>query len=188
MSMATCENGIEGQSVVNKKVMIEFDAMKSKVEQALCAASHENADEIVRLMMIPHIQGTLRYAQRTNSFAFPSESMQAEGAIHAAAILPKVNQCSSAAAQVIYNNMKLTPDKNSKADFAAVKKAFEEVYPCLKVTCAEVGGVVNEFTRNTYVQGAEPCGKVSKFISGAMDLRPSILSGAVAAAFAIFLM
>ncbi|KAL7578362.1 hypothetical protein ACA910_012766 [Epithemia clementina (nom. ined.)] len=180
-SMATCENGIDGESIVNKKIMAQFEDMKSKMLDARCAACQENADEIVRLMTIPHIQGTLRYAQRTESFAFPSESMQAEGAIFAAAILPKVNACSSAAADVIYNNMKLTPDKNSKADFGAVKRALEEVYGCLRVSCAEIGGVVNEITMNTYVKGAEPCGKVNNLASSAQVLSRSLFVGAIAA-------
>ena len=158
-SMATCVNGVDGQSVVNKNIMQQFEEMKTKLLQAQCSELTKNADEIVRLMMIPHIQGTLRYAQRTSSFAFPSEAMQAEGAVFAAAILPKVYACDKTAADTIYSNMMLTPVKNSKADFSAVKRAFERVYVCLDVTCAEVGGVVDEITRTTYVKGAEPCGK-----------------------------
>ena len=167
---ATCENVLEGQSMVNKNIMMQFDEFKSKLSKAQCSELKENANEIVRLMMIPHIQGTLRYASRTEAFAFPSESMQAEGALFAAVILPKVNDCNSDAAEVIYNNMKLLPTKNTKAVFREVKKALEEVYSCLGITCEEIGGVVDERAKDRYIEGAEPCGKVNALTSDGLTV------------------
>lgn len=160
---ATCTNITSGVSKVNVKVMQQFNALKTKFIGNDCSQTQEGVDEVVRLMMIPLIQATLRYAYLTSATVVPTEAQQTEAAIFAAGILPKVHECDAAAAATIYENVKLN-NMMSKANFPAVKAAFESVYECLKVTCEEVGGLVNTTTRNTYVSGAGPCGNVSSFL------------------------
>ncbi|KAL7567227.1 hypothetical protein ACA910_021214 [Epithemia clementina (nom. ined.)] len=170
--MATCDHVINGQSRVNKNIFVHLEAMKAKLKEAKCAECQDNVEEIVRLMMIPLIQATLFTAQRMSSYTFPSSSMQAEGAIFSAAILPKVSECSRSAANLIYNNMKLIAHTLPRVDFYEVQGALEEVYQCMGVTCAEIGGVVSEANlqqavaaggmideviAKIYVRGAEPC-------------------------------
>jgi hypothetical protein len=65
-----------------------------------------------------------------------------------------VASCSADDAETIYNNMRANSDFTT--DFAQVKSAFENAYPCLGLTCAEVGGIYNADTME-YVASAEPC-------------------------------
>jgi len=100
-------------------------------------------DQIVSLMTVPLVQGALRYAyknsQAGDGMATPKNA--AEGATFSAAVLPLVHHCNT-------DNLKfgLFPDgvnaTGSYSDFAAVKAAFEDVYACLGITCAQVGGLI----------------------------------------------
>ena len=148
---------ISGQSKVNEGIMREFRVLKGQFINTQCAEAEVGVAEVVRLMQIPLIQGTLRYAHRTSTNPTPTEAMQTEGAIFAAGILPIVHACDSEAASTICNNMQLKPDRSTKADFSVVKSAFEGVYSCMGLTCADVGGLIDEANEGFYVQGGEPC-------------------------------
>merc|ERR1712048_1397714 len=76
-----------------------------------------------------------------------------EGAVFAAAIVPRVAYCSPADGQTIMDNMKIGASSTS---FAAVKTAFENTYACMNITCEEVGGIWVSAQGN-YYEGAEPC-------------------------------
>jgi hypothetical protein len=108
--------------------------------------------KIAALGAIPLIQGTLRYAYKLNG-GVGTDKERGEGAVFAAAIVPRVNFCSSADASIIMNNMKVGATSTS---FAAVKTAFENNYACMEITCAEVGGYWYS-AMNKYYDGAEPC-------------------------------
>uniref|UniRef100_A0A7S2YN77 Uncharacterized protein n=1 Tax=Entomoneis paludosa TaxID=265537 RepID=A0A7S2YN77_9STRA len=191
LNFATGVNGIAGQSMVNNKIMQEFNAMKSKLNAGQCDESESNAREIIRLMQIPLIQGTIRYAQILSTTIDPLEKSMAEGAVFAAGILPKVNACNEDTATTIYEHMRLTPSKASKADFDAVKRAFESVYDCLEVSCADIGGMIDPATGDTYIDGAEPCGRVTAMgvsnDSGAGTFSLSIGVAAIAGLAALFM-
>lgn len=103
-------------------------------------------------MPLTPCQGTLRYAYKVDQLNGGSKE-KAEGAIFAAAIVPRVAYCSATAAQTIMSNMKWGA---ASTDFAAVKKSFEETYSCLNITCADVGGLWFD-SNNDYYDGASPC-------------------------------
>ena len=81
----------------------------------------------------------------------------AESATFAAAVLPLVHACNTASAAVVSANLKFgaasfsastdadTSDYASGTlpDFPAVKAALEDVYACLGITCAHVGGLLD---------------------------------------------
>ena len=112
---------------------------------AACGSVRPLVDQIVSLMTVPLVQGALRYAyknsQAGDGMATPKNA--AEGATFSAAVLPLVHHwhCNT-------DNLKfgLFPDgvnaTGSYSDFAAVKAAFEDVYACLGITCAQVGGLI----------------------------------------------
>jgi len=79
----------------------------------------------------------------------------AEGAVFSAAILPLVAGCSSTAAKLISDNMKIDSAAPMKSGFTAVKQAFESTYSCMGVTCADVGGLI--LSGSTYYPMASPC-------------------------------
>ena len=189
-NFATAEDGTAGESMVNKALFLEYNDMKAKLNTGKCAETEAIAEEIVRLMQIPLIQGTLRYAYMLATETAPSEEKMAEGAIFAAGILPNVNECNEDAATTIYENMRLKQSKTADTDFAQVKNAFESVYGCLRVSCADIGGLVDPATGNTYYQGAAPCGGVNNLGSGAGAMTYSMVAmtlGAVGAVAALFM-
>jgi len=103
-------------------------------------------------MAIPLIQGTLRYAYKLE-FSQGGDKERGEGAVFAAAIVPRVAACSSADATTIMNNMKVGASSTS---LSAVKTAFENNYGCMEITCKEVGGLWFS-AENKYYDGAGPC-------------------------------
>ena len=74
-----------------------------------------------------------------------SQKNAAEGAVFAASVLPLVHYCNPAAASTISGQMKFgLYDAGTFPDFASVKKALEEAYPCLGVSCAQVGELTSD--------------------------------------------
>jgi len=158
-NFATAEGGILGQAEANRKIMIQFKEMQDKLNARQCNELKENADEIGRLMNIPLIQSTLRYAYLNSVTRFPNAKYIAEGAIFAAGILPIVHSCDEDAAKTIYDNAKMgrTPDQNTY-DFEPLKKAFESVYKCMNIQCSDIGGLVDDASGGKlYFKTAEPC-------------------------------
>jgi len=109
--------------------------------------------EMVALMSIPLIQGTLRYAYKIDKMS-GADKEKGEGAIFAAAIVPRVHYCNPADGDTIMNNMKIGASSTS---FTAVKAAFERNFACMNITCEEVGGIWSAADNNYYAE-AGPCG------------------------------
>jgi len=151
----TCGAGgdeTSGTSMVNLEIFKNFDIGQAKIRKGDCASARTEKEMIENLMLVPLIQGTLRYAWKTDNEAY-SEKAESEGTIFALACLPAVAACDAAAAKVIADN--LTVNQNGSADFAAVKGAFESTYECMGVDPAAVGGLYDAAT-GTYYAGAEP--------------------------------
>lgn len=147
---------VEGKSQVNTKLLSLFTEGKNNLQAGKCGEVEPIIDEITKLMAVPLIQGTLRYAYKVDNLE-EGEKGAAEGAVFAAAVLPRVHACSSDDAKTIYNNMKVsdTPIVN----FVAVKKAFENNYVCMGITCEMVGGLMEN---EDYYEDASPCGVKDK--------------------------
>ena len=141
-----------GFSKVNLEISKNWNTGQGKVLRGDCEAGRVDKDRIERLMYIPLIQGTLRYAWKTDNEAY-SETAEAEGAVFAMAILPVVHRCDPVAAATIASNMEV--GQKGTADFAAVKQAFESTYDCMGIDPAMVGGLYDAATQ-TYFEGAEP--------------------------------
>merc|ERR1740117_130064 len=142
-----------------------------------CSGVRPVVDQIVSLMTVPLVQGTLRYAWKVgqtggvdNKLADQSAKNAAEGSTFAAAVLPLVHACDAAAAKVVSDNMKFgaavytatTAESDSeytsgtKPDTGAVKAALEKTYTCLGITCAHVGGLLNS-AKTAAEAGMETC-------------------------------
>jgi hypothetical protein len=118
------------------------------------------------------VQGSLRYAYKNSAAGgMASAKNAAEGATFSAAVLPLVHYCNTASSAVVDANLKfgLFPDGGTLADttryanFADVKSAFEDVYACLGITCAQVGGLLDGAAP---YPGAEACTFQSAPIAG----------------------
>merc|ERR1719248_475736 len=141
-NFATCELGTKGNSKVNIEIIEQFEIGKNRLLQGKCAEVGPIKKRIVELMTIPLVQGSLRYAYKVGILA-EGDKARAEGAAFSAAILPRVAACSVDAAKLISDDMKIDTKTSMKSGFAAVKMAFESTYPCLGITCADVGGLTS---------------------------------------------
>merc|ERR1719482_1771658 len=98
-----------------------------------CALVVPIKDQIVSKMLVPLVQGTLRYAYKVAALSGgPKE--KAEGGIFAAAVLPMVHRCDPDAAATIFTSMNL---QSTAVDYPAVKAAFEGCYASMGITGAE---------------------------------------------------
>merc|ERR1711937_1127659 len=155
-----------------------FEIGKAKLAKGECTSTREQKETIERLMLVPLIQGTLRYAYKTDKEPF-SEKAEAEGTVFAHAVVPAVYDCDAAAGNLIAENMKA--GQAGTADFAAVKAAFEGTYECLGISGAEIGGLYDSATE-AYYPGAEPSGFVADDGSAAPKIGMAIPAGVAALA------
>merc|ERR1740117_1091032 len=144
-----------GISMVNSELFKAgglFATGRDLLQQGHCHKVRPVVEQIVSLMTVPLVQGTLRYAYKVGNVAAEQKAKNAaEGSTFAAAVLPMVHACNAASATIVANHMKfgLTFDAAglnptpiaSVPDFAAVKSALEDTYACLGITCDMVGAL-----------------------------------------------
>jgi hypothetical protein len=145
----------------------QFSIGLQKLLDGQCASAREQKENIENLMLIPLIQGTLRYAYKTANEPY-SEKAEAEGVVFAASVLPVVHACDAKAAKTIADNM--VAGQNGTADWPAIKSAFESTYECMGVDPDMIGGLYDS-ALGEYMEGAAPMGMstngVSAYGSGA---------------------
>jgi len=147
---------------VNTELIKLFANGRDLLQQGDCSAVRPLVNQIISLMTVPLVQGSLRYAYKNSAAGgMASAKNAAEGATFSAAVLPLVHYCNTASSAVVSDNLKfgLFPDGVAVeaarySDFSAVKSAFEDVYACLGITCAQVGGLLNGAAP---YPGAEAC-------------------------------
>jgi len=140
-----------GTSHVNLEIFKHFDIGQAKIRKGECASARADKEIIENLMLVPLIQGTLRYAWKTANEAY-SEKAESEGTIFALAVAPVVAHCDAAAAKVISDNV--VAGQAGTCDFVAVKEAFESTYECMGVDPASVGGLYDAATGSYYEDAA----------------------------------
>merc|ERR1719399_1275158 len=171
-NFATCSSGTTGQSKVNIAIMEQFSLGKTKLNEGKCIDVTPIKNRIVELMSIPLVQGSLRYAYKVGTLG-EGDKARAEGAAFSAAILPRVAACNVDAAKLISENMDIDTTTPMKSKFAGVKKAFESTYPCLGITCADVGGLLEG---TSYFAGADPCdGSITGYHPGSDVVQHSLI-------------
>jgi len=152
----TCgEDGasLDGMSKINHDLFDLFSIGNHQLQSGECSSARQTVKQMIPKMFVPMIQGALRYAYKVDKLQ-GGEVENAEGAIFAAAVLPKVYAVSPSAAEIIYDNMKVS--SNPSTDFVAVKNAFQSVYAGLGITCADVGGLWFD-GQSAYYEGMAPC-------------------------------
>jgi len=142
----------QGSSKVNIDIFDKFHIGQAKLAKGECESARKQVNEIQSLMLIPLIQGTLRYGWKTDNEPF-SEKAEAEGTIFALGCVPAVYDCNPEAGDIIAANM--VAGQSNTASFVDVKAAFESTYDCLGIDGQIVGGLWDAAT-GTYFPGAEP--------------------------------
>jgi hypothetical protein len=134
-----------GTSKVNLDLFPLFAEGARLLQRGECAKVRPVVDQIVSVMTVPLVQGSLRYAYKVGMVPSDRSSKNAaEGAVFTAAVLPLVHYCNPAAAATISSSTTFgLYDAGTYPNFASVKLAFEESYACLGITCDQVGGLVD---------------------------------------------
>lgn len=141
-----------GHAKVNYEIFQQFKFGQRNLANGNCAGARENKELIENRMMIPMIQGILRYAHINGDPETKNTKYAAEGTAYAAAVLPLVNSCNPRAAEAINANMNF----GASTSFYHVKNALQETYKCLGITCEDVGGYWDAASAE-YFEGAGPC-------------------------------
>jgi hypothetical protein len=170
-------DSVQGTSYINNEIKSQFIIGLNTLKTGDCDGTVAPKEAIKKLMLIPLVQGTLRYAWKTEYQAY-SEKSEAEGAIFAMSIIPLVHRCDPGAAKIIETN--LVVGQKRTAVFADVKKAFEDTYECMGIDPALVGGLYDAAT-NSYFVGAGPMGGVPVTTSSAASWSISLTAGLAAA-------
>merc|ERR1719460_2998469 len=164
-NFGTCSGtgGTSGISQVNHELFKAgglFPQGRDLLHEGRCSEVRPVVNQIVSIMTVPLVQGTLRYAWKTgqiggvdNKPTDQTAKNSAEGSTFAAAVLPLVHACDADAAKTVSDHMKFGAavyDKTTgawasglKPETAAVKAALERTYSCLGITCAHVGGLLS---------------------------------------------
>merc|ERR1719387_2349329 len=101
-------------------------------------------------MTVPLIQGMLKYAFKADPAnaqgsctSGSCDKEWAEGWAFAAAVLPRLHFCSKDVAQFVRDNLDTAKTAPMPDGFALLKSHVESTYPCLGITCADVGAFQN---------------------------------------------
>jgi len=219
-NFGTCNGaapGTTGVAKANLKHLALARSGRDKILAGDCNTVQEEFDAIVDQMTIPLIQGMLKYAYESDPAAgakCASRSLDCDKALgeawaFAAAVLPRLNYCDSSVAKLVKDNLDVTviagatasgdgtafvasPGPQMKDGYAKLKSEVEKTYPCLGITCEEVGVYQKSGVNKG---GMEICGSSgSSGSSGSADAATTAKpvvdsdSGAVAAAFAMVLL
>jgi len=148
-------NGTRGTAHVNLEALFFMEEAQSELlrEDPDCDIVESVVDNIIQLITVPLVQGTLIGAWRkaSETISASQESAISSTATFAACLLPLVDACSPSISQQLFDNIAIGSEQ---MDFLTVKELLEVTYPCLGITCAQVGGIWNG---TAYEQDAAPC-------------------------------
>jgi len=146
----TCGNGREGPAKANARALAKTRTGRNKILSGDCFTVVHDFDAIVDQMTVPLIQGMLKYAFKADPAndqgsctSGSCDKEWAEGWAFAAAVLPRLHYCSYETADMVRANLDVANAAPMKDGFAALKAMVESSYPCLGITCADVGAFQN---------------------------------------------
>lgn len=144
----------QGQSKVNIEIFKAFKSAQEALQLSNSCDVVKKAKDIVETQMkVPIIQSILWTSNNIQGEKELSDDAAAALATSSMALLPSVHACSAKIASSLYS---LTKWDNKVQDYAVMKEALQDTYTCLRVTCADVGGIWS--TRMwKFLEGKEPC-------------------------------
>merc|ERR1712048_1387116 len=168
-NFGTC--GDDGVAKSNKQLLEYFNQGRDLLVDGKCTEAANLIPLIVSQMTVPLIQGTLRYAYKSDLWHKDQREVKckssvpdlasnkgkeiAEGWAFAAAVLPQLHKCDAGKAKLIRENMEVTSKVPVKDTYSKVAHVLQSMYPCLGLKCADIGGL--ESGVGKYFAGLEPC-------------------------------
>ncbi|CAM9887341.1 unnamed protein product [Ectocarpus sp. 8 AP-2014] len=161
-NFGTCSGDTDGSdatgvSAINSELLTLWEAGKANLLAGECTEASAVIDEIVPLMAVPLIQGLLRYTYLADpAIGTGGDKEAAELWAFSASILPWISACDAAVGTAVRDNTELGSASAPMADgYAAIKTQLETVYSCMGITCAQVGGLLDD--TGAYYTDFEPC-------------------------------
>jgi len=140
----TCVAGTS-LATTNENARASWLAGRAALELGVCDSADASFQNILKQSLIPLIQGSLREAFEVDPAKGAAE---ADGKIEIAEmwafvfpLLPLLNECDASVASTIRDNMFINADPILQDGFDSVKTAFESLYSCLGISCADVGAM-----------------------------------------------
>lgn len=193
----------EGYSAVNDEIMSLLTDLQSQFDLAAslshtpagwsCSDAEAIRDTIFSKMLVPLIQGVLRYLWKTDpAVGTASNKELGELWAFATAILPMVDKVNPEVASALYD--RAWSQDYTTNNFASMKTMLESTYSGLGVTCADVGQLCdNTNTGSNCVPYSEPystatCSDASTSSSSSADGKDdsALVGGLAAMAVIIF--
>ncbi|CAN0397378.1 unnamed protein product, partial [Ectocarpus fasciculatus] len=161
-NFGTCSGDTDGDdttgtSAINSELLTLWEAGKANLVAGECTQASAVIDEILPLMAVPLIQGLLRYTYLADpAIGTGGDKEAAELWAFSAAILPWISACNAAVGTAVRDNTELGSTSAPMADgYATIKGQLETVYSCMGITCAQVGGLLDD--TGAYYTDFEPC-------------------------------
>lgn len=142
-------------SVVNTKVFDLFNEGKTNSHEFKCTAMQQNFDDLVAQMSIPFIQGYMKYIYEVSTTN--SEKQRAELYLFCLALFPQVNAASPAVYAMMEKSCNIRNEDMLADSYPDLKSNMESIYPQLRVSCGDIGGLLVSSDGTEYYTGAEPC-------------------------------
>ena len=168
-NFGTC--GDDGVAKSNKQLLEYFNQGRDLLVDGNCTQASNLIPLIVSQMTVPLIQGTLRYAYKSDLWHKDQREVKCKGSVpdlasnkgkeiaegwaFAAAVLPQLHKCDADKAKLIRENMEVTSRVPVKDTYSKVAHVLQSMYPCLGLKCADIGGL--ESGAGKYFAGLEPC-------------------------------
>eukprot|EP00808_Paulinella_micropora_P021257 g71241.t1 len=137
-----------GYAAANAKLFEIFEAGKARLAERVSGFLSEKETTrvcndlealkgmAVAQMTVPMLQGTLYYLSQVQHEP-DSQKYRGELWAYASSILPLINKCDFNLANKLYTQ---AWENSNMYTFADLKTELEQIYPCLGITCADVGG------------------------------------------------
>jgi len=189
-----------GSSKVNQEVFDLFDLGKEQLKEAAaltvkgsgtsCDVVVPTMEKIATKMLIPFIQGTMRYLYKTKSSASAKEA--GELFAFASAALPFIDAVDPAAAQMLFHRAWGLDFTDTTYSYDEIKTAIEGTYPKLgmgagigTISCADIGHLGSS-TATKAAGCTDPTSSSSKNNDTTLGLGIGIPLGAIAITALVF--
>jgi len=142
-NFGTCDADT-GNSNVNRELFELFEKGRDHLTNGECSQAGGLMNDIYKRMLVPNIQGMLRYAWKADPNGLAGGDKEfSEGWAFARAVLPAIQHCTSPEnAKIIEDNMDFFGSLGMvSGGHSEVFRAAELAYGCLGLTCDDIGSL-----------------------------------------------
>ena len=130
-------------SAANEFILVSLQDMKRSISSGDCRSALSIVDDVVNMLPVPLVQGTLSLAVSNAVLEAKSEDKSlATGFVISSAILPLVKKANETSAATILRNMEFNLDQDPVIDGADdIFDAFHGALPAMGINCYYIGSL-----------------------------------------------